>query len=63
VANREGSKWKDLKWRPIVIRFVFGEDPSGFGSENVGKKSQLETGSPSLEYVAIIQVSEAKSLP
>lgn len=46
-----------------MIRFVFGEDPSGFGSENVGKKSQLETGSPSLEYVAIIQVSEAKSLP
>lgn len=47
VGNREGSKWKDLKWRPVMIRFAFGGDPSGFISENVGKKSQLETGSPS----------------
>lgn len=29
-----------------MIRFAFGEDASGFGSKNVGKKSQLETGSP-----------------
>lgn len=29
-----------------MIRFVFGNDPLGFSSENGGKESQLETGSP-----------------
>lgn len=28
-----------------MIRFVLGDHPSGFSSENGGKGSQLETGS------------------
>lgn len=44
-AGRRES-WKDFKWRHTVIRFVPGDDPAASSSENGGKESQWETGSP-----------------
>lgn len=39
------DSWEGFKWRHFMIRFVLGDHPSGFSSENGGKGSQLETGS------------------